>query len=44
MRMVLFLANCRVINDTGTRVSVDGFDPVHMQVNRHSNCDAGCGL
>ena len=29
----VFGMHCSVINDTGTRVSVDGFDPVHMQVN-----------
>ena len=29
----VFGKHCRVINDTGIRVSVDGFDPVHMQVN-----------
>ena len=29
----VFGRDCRVINDTGTRVSVDGFDPVSMQVN-----------
>ena len=29
----VFGKDCRVINDTGTVVSVDGFDPVNMQVN-----------
>ena len=40
----VFGMDCRVINDTGTVVSVDGFDPVSMQDKWRSNCDSGCGL
>ena len=29
----VFGMHCRVINDTGTVVSVDGFDPVSMKIN-----------
>ena len=29
----VFGKDCRVINDTGTVVSVDGFDPVSMKIN-----------